>query len=184
MARIARRINVAPPVAPTGVGKEEGMSVAAECDSIATPTGVRSNLSISPGSGFVKKVTCASALSQMKSKPDRAPSPAGLSESEDSEGGDVKSKEKWKKHGDAEARFAAINQKMAPLFSTGKKSRVSKEESGDGIRRQGRSGRTVIAVRESSTVTQVEKGDVAAANAKQLRNAKPGTEKPEKNSDV
>ena len=121
----------------------------------------------------------------MKAKLERVHSPAGLSESEDSEGGDAKSKEKWKKHGDAEARFGGVNQRIAPLFSPGKKSRVgSKEEGGDGIRRQGRSGRGMIAVRESSTIPpHVEKGDVAA-NAKQMRSARPGTEKPEKPADV
>jgi hypothetical protein len=184
MPRIARRINVAPPVTPTGIAKEEAVSASSEADSVAVPSGVRSNLSISPVSGLVKKITSSSVLSQMKPKTERAPSPAGLSESEDSEGGDMKSKEKWRKHGDAESRFTTINQKTAPLLCSGKKSRVGKDEGGDGVRRQGRSGRAVIAVRENSVGPQVEKGESGSTNVKQLKIARPGLEKPEKNTDV
>eukprot|EP00250_Pteridium_aquilinum_P001186 c11393_g1_i1 orf=342-4457(-) len=187
MSRVARRMNIAPPVGPTGGVRDEAIP-SAEGGPVrepsVMPTGVRSNPSTSPVAGLVKRVASTAALSQIKSKPERVASPAGLSESEDSEGADVKLKEKWKKHADSEGRFAPVNQKMAPLFSPGKKSRVGpKEEGGDGIRRQGRSGRALIAVRESSNVTLIEKGD-ASANAKQLRSARPGVDKMEKPVDV
>ncbi|KAI5076464.1 hypothetical protein GOP47_0008529 [Adiantum capillus-veneris] len=185
MSRVARRMIIAPPMGPPGPGgaRDEGipnMEVAPVRE--PTPTGVRSNPSTSPVAGLVKRVASTAALSQIKSKLDRVASPAGISESDDSEGADIKSKEKWKKHADSEGRFAPVNQKMAPL--SGKKSRVvPKEEGGDGMRRQGRSGRAIIAVRESSNVTLIEKGD-PSANAKQLRSARPGTDKMEKPVDV
>lgn len=188
MSRVARRMNVAPPVGPPGVIRDEAIP-SVEGGPVrepnVAPTGVRSTPSTSPVAGLVKRVTSTAALSQIKSKPERVASPVGLSESEDSEGADVKSKEKWKKHADSEGRFAAVNQKMAPLFSPGKKSRVGpKEEGGDGIRRQGRSGgRALIAVRESSNVTLIEKGD-PSANAKQLRSARPGVDKMDKPAEV
>jgi hypothetical protein len=179
---------VASPVGPSGLGRDEAVNTVegeSTRDSTATPSGSRSNLNIVPSSSVLKKVPSTTTLSQIKSKLERVPSPAGLSESDDSEGGDAKTKEKWKKHGDAEVRFGGVNQKITPLFSPGKKSRVgSKEEGGDGIRRQGRSGRGMIAVRENSTIpSHIEKGDVAA-NAKQMKNARPGTEKPDKPTDV
>lgn len=187
MSRVARRMTKAPPMGPPGAGGARDESISnVEVGPVRepTPTGARSNPSTSPVAGLVKRVASTAALSQIKSKPDRVASPAGISESDDSEGADIKAKEKWKKHVDSEGRFAPVNQKMAPLFSPGKKSRVGpKEEGGDGMRRQGRSGRALIAVRDSANVTHIEKGD-PSANAKQLRSARPGTDKMEKPVEV
>ncbi|MCO5572726.1 hypothetical protein L7F22_026485 [Adiantum nelumboides] len=185
MSRVARRM--IPPMGPPGAAgaRDENipnMEVAPVRE--PTPSGVRSTPSTSPVAGLVKRVASTAALSQIKSKPDRIASPAGISESDDSEGPDMKFKDKWKKHADSEGRFAPVNQKMAPLTSQGKKSRVvPKEEGGENPRRLGRSGRAIIAVRDSSNVILIEKGD-PSANAKQLRSARPGADKMEKPHDV
>ncbi|KAH7442035.1 hypothetical protein KP509_03G067900 [Ceratopteris richardii] len=177
MSRVARRMNLAPPMGPPGTG-------AVRDESVSNIESASARESTPANTRFVKRVANTTALSHVKLKSDKVASPAAISESEDSEGADAKSKEKWKKHADSEGRFAPVNQKMAPIFSTGKKSRVGvKEEGGDGLRRQGRSGRAMIAVRDNSNTTLIEKGD-PSANAKQLRSARPGVDKMEKSIDV
>lgn len=171
MARIARRI-----IRDEAVSTGEGNSAH---DGSAT-VGARSNSSMPVSAGFDRRIGQHVSLSQNKLKAERVTSSIGLSESDDSEGGCVKFKEKGQKHGDSECKFAPVNQNMGPLVVTEKK---SKEEIGDGVRRQGRSGRGLIAGRESCVVHQVETAD-ASANAKQLRSARPGIEKLEKSLDI
>ncbi|KAH7283596.1 hypothetical protein KP509_34G015100 [Ceratopteris richardii] len=184
ISRVARRMNL---VGPTGTGGIRDETVTKSEPAITHESAnacPRSTPSSSPITNLVKRGNNNAVISQIKTKNNRLPSAGGESESEDSEGTDMNSKEKWKKQADPEGRLAPINQKMAPLFLQGKKSRVgTRDEGAEGIRRQGRSGRVMIAVRESLDMTPIEKGDLCA-NAVQLRSARPGTDKMDKSIDV
>lgn len=114
---------------------------------------------------------------QFKLKPENVPSPAaGLSESEESGAGENKSKEKGLDSGDIEDRATNAVQKIG-AFTMKKNKIFIKEDIGDGVRRQGRSGRG--SVQSRGCLPSREKLENMAIT-KPLRNAKPGFDKSER----
>ncbi|KAF5204852.1 spectrin beta chain, brain [Thalictrum thalictroides] len=84
----------------------------------------------------------SSNTQHLKMKFENVPSPARLSESEESGAGENKLKEKGMDHEETEERSVNPVQKTGSVLLPMKKNRMlSKEEIGDGVRRQGRSGR-------------------------------------------
>lgn len=109
---------------------------------------------------------------QQKAKPEHAQSPHRLSESEESVGGESGLKDKGKGNSDADANDG---QNVGPLALGMKIKPVINEENGEGVRRQGRSGRGPLIARASSSLAG-EKLD-NAATPKPLRSNRPGCEK-------
>jgi hypothetical protein len=189
MARVARRVNVMPGAALTreepnvaGEGSVPREGVGAS----AVPS-TRPSPGLSTGSGVARRVSGSNIHSQAPSKPkgitERVLPSVGLTESDESEDDGEKAREKVKKQPDWEQKSTPPSQKMTCLAVPAKKQArvVSKEEGGDGIRRQGRSGRGAVAPR-TSVVNPVEKVEVSAtaataANAKQVRSVRAGPEK-------
>ncbi|BBM97566.1 transcriptional adapter 3 [Marchantia polymorpha subsp. ruderalis] len=183
MARIARRVNLMPGAAlaredpPTAVSESP-----ASRDNGGTNVGARSNPGMASGSGVARRVSVSSTHGHPQAKPkvgDRVTTSVGLSESDESEDDGDKVKEKAKKQGDWEQKATPppTSQKMGNLVAPAKKTRVvAKEEGGDGVRRQGRSGRGAVAPRTSMVNPVLEKVEVSA-NAKQLRSVRVGPEK-------
>ncbi|KAL3523657.1 hypothetical protein ACH5RR_016491 [Cinchona calisaya] len=112
----------------------------------------------------------------IKAKPEAVSSPARFSESEESGAGEIRLKEKGLGSGELEDKAVnAIQSVGTPPVLLKKNKFLAKEEVGDGIRRQGRSGRGSSVSRASmSPVT--EKLD-SAPSTKPLRSMRPGSDK-------
>ncbi|KAL3652009.1 hypothetical protein CASFOL_001690 [Castilleja foliolosa] len=101
----------------------------------------------------------ASGNLNFKAKSENVPSPARLSESEESGAVEIRMKEKDLGSGDGEEKDANASQNVGPTAIPIKKNKIMvKEESGDGVRRQGRSGRMSPFSRASTSPTR-EKSD-------------------------
>lgn len=140
-------------------------------------SGAKPDSTESNGTGFPRRSSNNSAPQQSKLKTENVSSSAGLSESEESGAVDNKCKDKNKKQGDAEEKVAPVNQKVGPLVLTKKTKILTKEESGDCVRRQGRSGRGLTPFRTSIPPPSGKLEN--SATAKQLRSTRPGTDKVE-----
>ncbi|XP_031486726.1 uncharacterized protein LOC116255106 isoform X1 [Nymphaea colorata] len=153
ISRVARRTNLVPPV-PNRDEAQLPTDGFPNSDTGARLISVDAN-----GSGHPKR---ASNISQhFKLKVENIPSPAGFSESEDS-GAVDKSKDKARISGEAEDRAVSSIQKATSLALTSKKNKVvTKEELGDGVRRQGRSGRGLASSRNCLPLSR-EKMDNAS----------------------
>eukprot|EP01018_Ginkgo_biloba_P012311 Gb_07255 [translate_table: standard] len=175
MARVARRTNLVPPVS----NRDDITSLAEGSPNL--DTGTKPNSTESNGPGFPRRASSNCAPPQSKLKTENVSLSAGLSESEESGAGDNKSKEKNRKQGDTEEKIAPVNQKVGALVLSSKKSKtIIKEESGDGVRRQGRSGRGLTPLRTNVPLTSVKIENTVTA--KQLRSTRPGPEKVEKST--
>lgn len=177
MARVARRLN-GPAGAPP---PRDGTSSASESHAArdASLVGTRPSNTLIPGSGVQRRAAGPLAQPVMQSKPrsDRVLPSAGVSESDDSDEENGKLKDKGRKHGDWEEKSSSGPQKMGTVAMPAKKSRVApKEEIGDGIRRQGRSGRGPSTPRTGVRCAPSDKAD-GSGNAKQLRSARVAIEK-------
>ncbi|GFP88827.1 hypothetical protein PHJA_001026400 [Phtheirospermum japonicum] len=118
----------------------------------------------------------ASGNPNFKAKSENLPSPARLSESEESGAGEIRMKEKGLGSGDGEEKDANAGQNVGPIAIPIKKNKIMvKEESGDGVRRQGRSGRMSPFSRASISPTRDKSDNVGPT--KPQRNAKSGSEK-------
>lgn len=118
----------------------------------------------------------ASGTQQFRIKCENVQSPAQPSESEESGAGEdceTKLMEKGTFGGGVEERVANV-QNIGPLGLTKKSKLSNKEDIGDGVRRQGRSGRTSPFSRVSNSPIR-EKLD--SPSSKPLRNAKPVSDK-------
>ncbi|KAK1263287.1 hypothetical protein QJS04_geneDACA008488 [Acorus gramineus] len=93
------------------------------------------------GSGPLLSRVMSAGASQYRLKLDNAPSPAGPSESEESGAAEMKSKEKGVENGEDDDGTVNEVQKAASFLLPTKKNKLIKEDIGDGVRRQGRSGR-------------------------------------------
>ncbi|CAI8616229.1 unnamed protein product [Vicia faba] len=94
--------------------------------------------------GFKLASSVDNSTPKYKRPPDDISSPFGLSESEESGGGENKIKEKGVNGSD----FAmAANREGAPMLQT-RKNKIPIDESGDGVQRLGRIGRNLSAIRE------------------------------------
>ncbi|XP_031499746.1 uncharacterized protein LOC116264010 isoform X2 [Nymphaea colorata] len=129
ISRVARRTNLVPPVPNSDESQLDAFT--------SSDTGARLISGEANGSGPLRRISSASP--QFKLKAESVLSPAGFSESEDS-GVLDKSKEKGK-ISEAEDRAVSSVQKAASFVVPSKKKSLMKEETGDGVRRQGRTGR-------------------------------------------
>ncbi|CAJ2649915.1 unnamed protein product [Trifolium pratense] len=126
------------------------------------------------GIGFVRR-SAGSSPQQIKLKGEPSPS-AGLSESEESGLAEVKPKEKGRKPEEIDLK-PGQNVPKVSNFVTRKSKLVSGEELGDGVRRQGRTGRSFNATRSLTPMTSEKLGNIGTA--KQLRSARLGCDKNE-----
>ncbi|KAF3780501.1 hypothetical protein EJ110_NYTH36358 [Nymphaea thermarum] len=148
ISRVARRTNLVPPVPNSDESQLDSFT--------SSDTGARLISGEANGSGPLKRISSASQ--QFKLKAESVLSPAGFSESEDS-GVLDKSKEKGK-ISEAEDRAVSSVQKAASFVVPSKKKSLMKEETGDGVRRQGRTGRG-SALSRSSLPHSREKVDIS-----------------------
>ncbi|KAK6944791.1 hypothetical protein RJ641_025893 [Dillenia turbinata] len=124
------------------------------------------------GLGFARRMSSSSQ--QVKPKVENFAS-ATLSESEESVALETKSREKGKKFDDMDEK-AAPSQKTSTLLLASRKNKlVMGDELGDGVRRQGRTGRGLSSTRSPMRVDKL--GGVGTG--KQLRTARHGFDKTE-----
>ncbi|XP_059628443.1 uncharacterized protein LOC132271164 isoform X2 [Cornus florida] len=118
----------------------------------------------------------ANGTQQFKVKHENASSPAGLSESEKSGSGENRLKEKGVGNGEVEEKAVnAVKNVGSSVMITKKNKLLTKEEIGDGVQRQGRSGRGSLFSRASISPIR-EKLENAGAT-KPLRSSRPGSDK-------
>ncbi|GLJ55556.1 hypothetical protein SUGI_1193220 [Cryptomeria japonica] len=165
-----KRSNLVPPVSNRD-DVPNLVEASSNPESVAKPDSTESN-----GQGFLRRSSNNSALQQSRLKTENISSLAAFSESEESGAGD-KCKDKNKKQGEADEKIAPVSQKAGSLVLPPKKTKtVVKEESGDGVRRQGRSGRASTPLR----VNVPPSGKLEnPPTTKQLRSTRPGTDKVE-----
>ncbi|XP_022730147.1 uncharacterized protein LOC111285140 isoform X2 [Durio zibethinus] len=161
-SRTARRTNLVPIVSSND-----------ETPSLDTVTDMAGN---EIGSGFARHLS-SSSPQQVKLKGD-ALSSAALSESEESGAAETKSKEKVKKSDEIDEKAGQNVQKLSTLVVPFRKNKLmTGEDIGDGVRRQGRTGRGITSTRSLMPVTVEKFGNVGTA--KQLRSARLGLDKAE-----
>ncbi|KAJ8557617.1 hypothetical protein K7X08_003242 [Anisodus acutangulus] len=133
---------------------------------------------LNPGvtSGSILSKAASNVTQNLKVKAESVLSPARLSESEESGAGESRLKEKG--GGTCEGEEKTVNTVQSNGISTShtkKNKLLVKEETGDGVRRQGRSGRGSAFSRNSMSPTR-EKFE-NQVTAKPLRNLRPASEK-------
>ncbi|KAL1805221.1 hypothetical protein ACET3Z_028289 [Daucus carota] len=128
------------------------------------------------GSVFPRRLS-SNSPQQVRIKGDQYPSTA-LSESEESGAAEVKSKDKAKNSDEADNKSGKNVQKTATLVVPPRKNKMATgDDIGDGIRRQGRTGRGFSSTRSLVPVTMEKHGNIGTT--KQLRSAKFGFDKTE-----
>ncbi|XP_010912280.1 uncharacterized protein [Elaeis guineensis] len=116
---------------------------------------------------------------QSNLKPDNQPSPAGLSESEESGAIGNKLKEKGIDNIELEdGPLNTVHKTMAFVLPSKKNKVPSKEEIGDGVRRQGRSGRGSMQSKACLTLTKEKSEHIDTA--KPLKSGRSGSDKSER----
>ncbi|XP_012450104.1 uncharacterized protein LOC105773044 isoform X1 [Gossypium raimondii] len=161
-SRTARRTNIVPFVSNND-----------ETPSLDTVSDMAGN---EIGSGFARRFS-SSSPQQIKLKGD-ALSSATLSESEESGAAEIKSKEKVKKSDEIDEKSGQNVQKVSTLVLSSRKNKLmTGEDIGDGVRRQGRTGRGITSTRSLMPMTVEKFGNVRTA--KQLRSARLGLDKTE-----
>jgi len=129
------------------------------------------------GLGFVRRLA-GNSPQQIKLKGDSLTS-AALSESEESGVAEMKPKEKGRKSAEIDQKPGQNVQKVSNFILPSRKSKlVSAEEHGDGVRRQGRTGRNFPVARSPTPMTSEKLGNVGTV--KQLRSSRLGLEKSER----
>ncbi|CAJ1975779.1 unnamed protein product [Sphenostylis stenocarpa] len=161
-SRTARRTNFVPTVS----SNDDSPAL----DSVSDVTG--NDL----GLGFVRRLV-GNSPQQIKLKGDSLTS-AVLSESEESGVAEIKPKEKGRKPEEIDQKAGQNIQKVSNLVLSSRKNKiVSGEEHGDGVRRQGRTGRNVPAARSPTPMASEKLGNIGTV--KQLRSSRLGHEKSE-----
>ncbi|KAK7328983.1 hypothetical protein VNO77_23125 [Canavalia gladiata] len=128
------------------------------------------------GLAFTRRLA-GNSPQQIKLKGDSLSS-AALSESEESGVAEIKPKEKGRKQEEIDQKAGQNVQKVSSLvLPTRKNKLVSGEEHGDGVRRQGRTGRNFPATRSLMPITSEKLGNIGTV--KQLRSSRLGFEKSE-----
>ncbi|CAK9177122.1 unnamed protein product [Ilex paraguariensis] len=154
MSRIARRTNFVPIVS----SNDESPAL----DAISDVSGIEN------GPGFAKRFS-GNSPQQSKLKGEHF-SPATLSDSEESGAVDLKYKEKSKNSDEMDEKAGQSIQKVSALILPPRKNKmVSRDDLGDGVRRQGRTGRGFASTRSLTPMTTEKLGNVGTA--KQLRSA-------------
>lgn len=129
------------------------------------------------GSLFPSRLS-SNSPQQVRIKGDQYPSTV-LSESEESGAAEVKSKDKGKNLDEVDNKSGKNIQKVTTLVVPPRKNKVAtRDDIGDGIRRQGRTGRGFNSTRSLVPVTMEKHGNMGSA--KQLRSAKFGFDKTER----
>ncbi|XVE70645.1 hypothetical protein DITRI_Ditri10aG0087900 [Diplodiscus trichospermus] len=160
-SRTARRTNLVPIVSSND-----------ETPSLDNVSDMAGNENVS---GFARRLS-SSSPQQVKLKGD-ALSSAALSESEESGAAEIKSKEKVKKSDEIDEKTGQNVQKVSTLVLPSRKNKLmTGEDIGDGVRRQGRTGRGITSTRSLMPMTNEKFGNVTA---KQLRSARLGLDKAE-----
>ncbi|KAE8735321.1 Serine/arginine repetitive matrix protein 2 isoform 2 [Hibiscus syriacus] len=163
-SRTARRTNIVPIISSND-----------ETPSLDTMSDMARN---EIGSGFARRFL-SSSPQQIKLKGD-ALSSAALSESEESGAAEIKSKEKVKRSDEIDEKAGQQNvQKVSTVVLQSRKNKLmTGEDIGDGVRRQGRTGRGISSTRSLMPMTVEKFGNVRTA--KQLRSARLGLDKTER----
>ncbi|XP_062147927.1 uncharacterized protein LOC133856895 isoform X1 [Alnus glutinosa] len=162
ISRTARRTNLVPIVSSND-----------ETPNLDTGSDVTGN---DIGLGFAKRLP-GSSPQQVKLKSDPLSS-ATLSESEESGAVETKSRDKSRKSDEIDEKAGQNVQKVSSLVLPSRKNKpVAGEELGDGVRRQGRTGRGFTSTRSLMPMTVEKLGNVGTA--KQLRSARLGFDKTE-----
>ncbi|KAH9763159.1 hypothetical protein KPL70_001068 [Citrus sinensis] len=132
------------------------------------------------GGGFGKRLS-SNSPQQVKLKGDSLSS-AALSESEESGVPSIKSKDKGRKSDEIDEKAGQNVQKVSTLVLPSRKNKpVYGDDLGDGVRRQGRTGRSFASARALLPMTVEKLGN--AGTAKQLRSARLGRPPTRKLSD-
>lgn len=161
MSRTARRTNLVP-IIPSN---DETTSL----DAISDVAGSENGL------GFPRRVS-GNSPQQVKLKGEVLLT--ATLESEESGAAETKSS-KSKKSDDLDDKSGKKIQKLSPLLLPPRKNKVaSREDLGDGVRRQGRTGRGFTSTRSLAPLTTEKYGNMGTA--KQLRSAKLGFDKTER----
>ncbi len=185
-ARVARRPNLNPPVGilipsqdEVNGADENAIGMLEGNGSSSTLTGPRATTPVAIGaSSLAHRINVSSSQSLLQTKADVEESVSvGPLERDDSDKNVEKAKEKDKKAVPelGETKMVTSSQKLGcVLSSTNKSHAVLKEEGvqGDGVRRQGRTGRGSVTARVTTTpaiAPPTETCDTVPANAKQLR---------------
>ncbi|XP_011102063.1 uncharacterized protein LOC105180111 isoform X2 [Sesamum indicum] len=141
-----------------------------------SPSDFSSRLSAGGTSASLPTKSSASANQNTKLKPENVPSPARFSESEESGAGEIRIKEKGLDRADVEEKDGNAVQNVGTTTVPMKKNKIMvKEEIGEGVRRQGRSGRVSPFSRTSISPTREKMDNLMPT--KPLRNARPGSDK-------
>ncbi|CAI8589798.1 unnamed protein product [Vicia faba] len=128
------------------------------------------------GLGVAKRLSGGSPQ-QIRLKGDPSSS-AALSESEESGVAEMKPKDKGRKPDEIDQKAGQNVQKVSNMVPPTKRNKlVSREEHGDGVRRQGRTGRNFPATRSLMPMTSEKLGNIGTV--KQLRSSRLGFEKSE-----
>ncbi|KAK8535390.1 hypothetical protein V6N12_056909 [Hibiscus sabdariffa] len=128
------------------------------------------------GSGYARRLSSGSPQ-QFKLKGDALCS-AALSESEESGAAEIKSRGKVTKSDEIDEKAGQNVQKVSTLILSSRKNKLMNgEDIGDGVRRQGRTGRGVTSTRSIMPMAVEKYGNLGTA--KQLRSAKLGLDKAE-----
>ncbi|CAJ1941644.1 unnamed protein product [Sphenostylis stenocarpa] len=161
-SRTARRTNFMPIVS----NSDEGPALDTASDIAGNDIGL----------GFSRRMAGISTQ-QIKLKGDPSSS-AALSESEESGVADAKPKEKGRKQEEIDHKAGQNIQKVSNLVLSTRKNKLVSEEHGDGVRRQGRTGRSLTATRSLMPMASEKLGNIGTA--KQLRSARLGSDKNER----
>ncbi|KAL1542284.1 hypothetical protein AAHA92_26404 [Salvia divinorum] len=141
-----------------------------------SPSDFSPRLSTGTTSASLPTKSSGSGNQNSKAKAENVSSPARLSESEESGADQFRMKEKGMDNVDVEEKDGSAGPNTGPSTIPMKKNKImAKEEIGDGVRRQGRSGRISPFSRGGISSTR-EKLDIVPPS-KPLRNARSGSDK-------
>ncbi|KAK4435926.1 hypothetical protein Salat_0756200 [Sesamum alatum] len=141
-----------------------------------SPSDFSSRLSSGGTNASLPTKSSISGNQNTKLKLENVPSPARFSESEESGAGEIRIKEKGSDCGDVEEKDGNAAQNVGTSAVPMKKNKIMvKEEIGEGVRRQGRSGRISPFSRASISPTREKMDNLMPT--KPLRNARPSSDK-------
>ncbi|XP_073122098.1 uncharacterized protein [Henckelia pumila] len=142
-----------------------------------SPSSFGPRLSIAATNASLLSKSAPNGNQNFKSKPESVPSPSRLSDSEESGAVENRNKERVVGNGGMEEKAANAGMNVMPsVIPVEKNKNIVKKESGDGVRRQERSGRVSPFSRESVSPLR-EKVDNVMPVVKPLRNVRSGSDK-------
>lgn len=167
----SRRANLVSPVS----NLDEGQISSEGC----TPADLGARVSSVGTNGLLISRNVSNSTQHVKVKQEIVSSPARLSESEESGAGenrDGRLKEKGSGCAEVEERVTTAVQGVGPSLLLAKKSKtLVKEEIGDGVRRQGRSGR--VSSHSRASILPMREKVENPPSSKPLKSTRPGSDK-------